>query len=186
MKRKLTYSSLLICSVVMLMSILLLYSGTLGQDNVTIENSSLVKASKDSVTIRFVPPSGKKGTLEAELYNLDGNMLAKVMQKHQGKPLEVTFLAEVNAEDLANYYLRFRFDSSENYRKQSLFYLGEILETTILGQREFVAGTRPVIRILVRDRASGNVIEGAQVAVELSMKKRFFQSLPLAAMKTVK
>ena len=172
MTRKVTYSSLLICTIVGVLSTLLFCSGTLGQDNAASLNSSLVNVSENRLTIKFVPPTGKKGTLEAELYDLDGNMLAKVTHKHQGKPLDITFVAEVDAGDLANYYLRFRFDSGENFRNRSLFYLGEILETTVLGQREFIAGTRPVIRIFVRDRASGNVIEGAQVAVELSHEEK--------------
>jgi hypothetical protein len=172
MTRNEKYSSLLVCASVVVLSTQLICSGTWGQDNTVTGNSSLVNVSKGSLTIKFVPPSGKSGTLEAELYDLGGAMLAKVTHKHQGKPLEITFIAEVNPEDLANYYLRFRFNSSENYRKRSLFYLGEILETTILGQRDFIAGTRPVIRILVRDRASGNVIEGAQVAVELTHEQK--------------
>lgn len=172
MTRNVKYSSLLVCTSVAVLSTLLICSGTWGQDNAVTEYSSLVNVSKGSLTIKFVPPSGKSGTLEAELYDLGGAMLAKVTQKHQGKPLEITFIAEINTEDMANYYLRFRFDSGEYFRKRSLFYLGEILETTILGQCEFIAGTRPVIRILVRDRASGNVIEGAQVAVELSHEQQ--------------
>ena len=69
--------------------------------------------------------------------------------------------AQIDKKDLANYYLRYRFDSGETFRQRSLLFVGEILETTVLGQREFVAGTSPVIRVLVRDRP----------AVSLSMEQ---------------
>jgi uncharacterized protein YfaS (alpha-2-macroglobulin family) len=129
---------------------------------------SLLKISNESVTIEFYPPEGETGALEAELYELDGKLLAKVTRRHTSKPLQLDLLAQVNQKDLANYYVRYRFDSSQAFRQRSLLFVGEILETTVLGQREFVAGTRPVIRVLVRDRAAGIPIRGAEVSVELT------------------
>lgn len=167
MTRRAAYSSLLACSLIGLFSILPLCRGTTEQDPAADATLSLIAIADNSLTLRVVPPVGKPGTLEAELYDLAGTLLAKITQKHRGTPLEITFVAAVNAEDPADYYLRFRFDAGQAFRKRSLFYLGEILETTILGQRDFIAGTRPVIRILVQDRALGQVIEGASVSVQL-------------------
>ena len=127
----------------------------------------LVKVTAEGVQVEFNPPSGRAGVLEAELYKIDGTMLAKVTRRHVGRSTRITFVAEVDEKDPANYYLKYRFDSGETFQKRSLFYLGEILETTVLGQKEFVAGTRPVIRIMVRDRASGQPLAGASVSIEL-------------------
>ncbi|MBN1844726.1 MAG: hypothetical protein JW810_03515 [Sedimentisphaerales bacterium] len=127
----------------------------------------LVKLTDQGVEVRFCPPGGRPGTLEAELYNLEGTMLAKVTRRHTGRPETILFVAEVDRRNPANYYVRYRFDAGEKFQQRSLFYLGEILETTILGQKEFVAGTRPVIRILVRDRAAGRPLADAAVVLEL-------------------
>jgi len=128
---------------------------------------SILEISSDAVSMEFYPPASKSGTLEAELYELGGKLLAKVTRRHTGRPLRIDLVAQVNKKDLSDYYLRYRFDSNQDFRQRSLLFVGEILETTVLGQREFVAGTRPVIRVLVRDRASGTAIHGAEVAVSL-------------------
>ncbi len=121
---------------------------------------SLIKVSGERITVEFKPPAGRGGMLEAELYKLDGKMLAKVTRRQAGRPIRVELYAQINEKDLSDYYLRYRFGANEEYRRRSLLFVGEILETTVLGQREFVAGTRPVIRVLVRDRAAGAAIEG--------------------------
>jgi uncharacterized protein YfaS (alpha-2-macroglobulin family) len=128
---------------------------------------SVLEISSDMVSVEFFPPGDKSGVLEAELYEIDGKLLAKVTRQHKGKPVEVKLLAQIDKDEPGNYYLRYRFNSREKFRQRSLLFLGEILETTVLGQRQFVAGTRPVIRILVRDRAAGAPIAGAHVSVEL-------------------
>ncbi|MHC4501375.1 MAG: MG2 domain-containing protein [Planctomycetota bacterium] len=138
---------------------------------------SLVKVSAEGITAEFTPPKGETGVLEAELYELGGNLLAKVTRRHRGRPLQLELFAQINEKDLAGYYLRYRFSSNEQFRQRSLLFVGEILETTVLGQREFVAGTRPVIRVLVRDRAAGLPIHGAEVSVELTHEARIISKL---------
>jgi uncharacterized protein YfaS (alpha-2-macroglobulin family) len=129
---------------------------------------SLLEITSDKVAVELYPPSGTSGMLEAELYQVDGKLLAKITRRHEGNRVRLELYAQIDKKELANYYLRYRFDSSQTFRQRSLLFVGEILETTILGQREFVAGTSPVIRILVRDRAGGVPIQGADVAVELT------------------
>ncbi len=128
---------------------------------------SLTKVTDDAVELEFTPPSGKSGILEAELYDLDGKLLAKVSRRHRGRTLKVVLYAQVNKEDPSNYYVRYRFGAEQQWRQRSLLFAGEMLETTVLGQREFLAGTRPVIRVMVRDRAAGAPVAGANVEVEL-------------------
>jgi uncharacterized protein YfaS (alpha-2-macroglobulin family) len=129
---------------------------------------SLLEILPERITIEFYPPERKSGTIEVELYELEGKLLAKVTRRHEGRPIRMELFAQIDKNNPANYYLRYRFDSGETFRQRSLMFVGEVLETTVLGQREFVAGTSPVIRILVRDRAGGVPIRGADVAVELT------------------
>ncbi|TFG50877.1 MAG: hypothetical protein E4H40_00335, partial [Candidatus Brocadiia bacterium] len=125
-----------------------------GADSATIGSDvSLLKVSEYGITLEFDPPGGGSGTLEAELYEMGDKLLAKVTRQHKGRSIEFELFAQINEKDLSNYYLRYRFNSSENFRRRSLLFVGEILETTVLGQREFVAGTRPIIRVMVRDKA---------------------------------
>ncbi|HEV56387.1 MAG TPA: hypothetical protein ENN87_02675, partial [Phycisphaerales bacterium] len=140
---------------------------TIAQPGSGTGSMSLIEASSNSVVIEFRPPAGQSGVLEAELYALDGDLLAKVTRRHTGQALRVTFVAEIDRNDLAAYYVRFRFSSGEAFSQRSLYYAAPVLETVVLGQREFMAGTCPVIRILVRDRAAAAPIVGAQVSVEL-------------------
>ncbi len=140
---------------------------TIAQPGSGTGSMSLIEASSNSVVIEFRPPAGRPGVLEAELHALDGDLLAKVTRRHAGQPLRVTFVAEIKRDDLANYYVRFRFDSGQAFQQRSLYYSAPVLETVVLGQREFMAGTCPVIRILVRDRAAAAPIVGARVSVEL-------------------
>jgi len=178
MRKRMIWAGL--ASSVVLCVVLLLHLGSAGfgaqsesQGNAEL---SLLEITSEKITVEFRPPGGTSGTLEVELYQLDGQLaerlagklLAKVTRKHQGRPLQIEMFAQIDKKDLANYYLRYRFDSGETFRQRSLVFVGEILETTVLGQREFVAGTSAVIRVLVRDRAGGVPIYGADVAVELT------------------
>ena len=143
-------------------------SSGLDQNNRSNVDMSLREVTSEKITIAFDPPERTRGTLEVELYELDGKLLAKVTHRHKGRPLQIDLVAQIDKKDLANYYLRYRFNSNQDFRRRSLLFVGEILETTVLGQREFVAGTRPFIKVLVRDRAAGIPIHGADVAVELT------------------
>jgi len=157
------------CALGSLVFILMGMAGSPAQGaNLTNADLSLLKVSSEGITVEFYPPDGQRGTLEAELYELGGKLLAKVTRRHIGRGLQIDLFAQINEKDLANYYLRYRFNSGQEFRRRSLLFVGEILETTVLGQREFVAGTRPVIRVLVMDRAAGVAIRGAEVSVELT------------------
>lgn len=143
-------------------------------DKSIIDNSdlSLLEISSDGIVLEFRPPQDKKGVLEAELYDLDNHLLAKVSRRHEGKPLQVELFAQINKEDPANYYLRYRFDGRQEFRRRSLAFATEVLETIVTGQKEFLAGTQPQIRILVRDRSAGIPIHGATVSVELTKEEK--------------
>ena len=169
MFKKTTFVALAVLTLLSVIVPLMSSSGS-GKDRESQINSdlSLLKVSSEGVTIEFYPTARTTGSLEAELYKLDGGLLAKVTRRHRGKPLQIELYAQIDKKDLSNYYLRYRFNSNQAFRQRSLLFVGEILETIVLGQREFVAGTRPVIRVLVRDRAAGVPIPEADVAVELT------------------
>ncbi|MHC4387452.1 MAG: MG2 domain-containing protein [Planctomycetota bacterium] len=167
-KRKIL-TGLVLFSVLGGFALLLLGMGRVEARGANLSNTdlSLLKISSDGVTVEFYPPRGESGTLEAELYELGGTLLAKVTRRHRGRPLKIELFAQIDEKDPAKYYLRYRFNSSQAFRQRSLLFVGEILETTVLGQREFVAGSQPVIRVLVRDRVAGIPINRAAVGVEL-------------------
>ncbi len=167
MCKKMTWIGLVaLCALIALLQVVSTSSGS-NQRNEANVDLSLQEVTSEKITIEFYPPERTSGTLEVELYELEGKLIAKVTRRHKGRPLQIDLVAQIDKKDLANYYLRYRFNSNEDFRRRSLLFVGEILETTVLGQREFVAGTRPVIRVLVRDRAAGIPIRGVEVAVEL-------------------
>ena len=133
---------------------------------------ALVEAKPDSVTLRFCPRAGQRGSVEVELYDLSGKLLAKASAAHGGRPGSIQLSAAINEKDPASYYVRYRLDKAERFRQRSLFFLSEILETTIIGQREFVAGTSPVVRVMVRDRAAGVPVASSSVSLVLRHKDR--------------
>ena len=167
MNRRMIQVGLVILYVVVLFTISTSQTVNSNRGSSSQNPISLVGISKEQIIIHFNPPEGKSGVLEAELYTVEKKLLAKISHKHQGTPFEAALTAEVDEKDLANYYIRFRFDGGDTFEQRSLYYLGELLETMVLGQREFITGSQPVIRILVTDMASGNPVEGAEVSVEL-------------------
>ena len=128
---------------------------------------SLLNISKNGVNLQLSPPDGKAGVLEVELCELEGKVLGKTTVRHKGLSTAVTITAALDSDDPADYFIRYRFDSSHEYTQRSLFLLSEMLETIVLAQREYLAGTTPIIQILVRDRAAGKPVNGAMVHVTL-------------------
>ncbi len=158
-------SASIISSLIFVLPVLF-YSQALGAQQAG-PDISILKVSSEGITVQFTPPKSTSGTLEAELHEIDGKLMAKVTRQHKGKPIEVELFGQINEKDLGNYYLRYRFSSGDEFQQRSLLFAGEILETTVLGQREFVAGTQPLIRILVKDHSTGVPIQGATVSAEL-------------------
>ncbi len=173
MYKRATYIVLAVSAVISIAVPLMSSTGSEGNsDNQANADLSLLNVASEGIKIEFYPPQGTSGMLEAELHKIDGGLLAKVTRRHRGRPLQIELYAQIDKEDLSKYYLCYRFDSNQAYRQRSMLFVGEILETTVLGQREFVAGTRPIIRVLVRDRAAGVPIHGADVSVELTHEDR--------------
>ncbi len=137
---------------------------------------AMVAAAKDGVTLELRPPAGTSGMLEAELRDVKGVLLASEAQKNTGRAVRMKLDAEINPADPAGYYVRYRFGAKSAYEQRSLYLMSEILDTTVLGQRDWIAGTRPVVRVLVKDRSRNEPVAGADVAVSLAHDNK-----PLAA-----
>ncbi|NLX07663.1 MAG: hypothetical protein GXY33_21200 [Phycisphaerae bacterium] len=141
---------------------------TLGHPSAEAGRAELVQASGDELIVRFTPPAGTAGELEAGIHRVDDNRLvAKVTLPHDGRTISVTFACHIGEGELADYYVRYRFASDREFEQKSLLFIREMLRVTVLGQRELVAGTHPTVRILVRDEAVGKPVEGAHVSVQL-------------------
>ena len=108
--------------------LVLLQTGSAGPGSTSRTNvdMSLLKISPEAVTIEFYPPQGQTGTLEAQLHDLGGKLLAKVTRPHDGRPLLVDLFAQIDQNDLANYYLQYRFDSGQSFRRRSLLFVGHL------------------------------------------------------------
>ena len=128
---------------------------------------SIVSATTEGLTLTFTPPGHRSGAVEAEICDLEGRMLAKVTGRHGGRPLELKMSAPLDTQNMANYYLRYRFGPDTEWQRCSLFFMGEVLETIVLGQREYLAGTRAVLRVIVRNRAAGKPVPGAGISASL-------------------
>jgi len=168
MGTKKQFSGICFISLVAVLILLPINVGWLSKSRaVEVEEYSDLQVGSESITVKLHPPGRQSGILEAELRDLEGNLLAKVTRRHKGKPVSVRFYAVIEEKQLENYYLSYRFRTGEPFRKRSIFFMREIIETTVLGQRELVAGTEPMLRIMVRDRAVGEPISGAEVTVEV-------------------
>jgi len=133
----------------------------------------LVKLGADGVTLSITAPDGEAGTAEVQLYDIAGKELATASRKHDGKAFKIVLSAKLDkAKAAENYYVRYRFDSADEFQQRSLYFMSEILETTVLGQRDLVAGTRPLVRVMVRDRAAGRPVRDAKVSLTLSAKDK--------------
>jgi uncharacterized protein YfaS (alpha-2-macroglobulin family) len=130
----------------------------------------MLGCSAEGIELQFTPLAGKAGTLEAQLYDLKGNMLAMATQQHTGKPVRVKLVAAIDPKDPAAYYVRYRASATAEFQKRSLYFMQEILETTVLFHRELIAGTSPVVRVMVKDRAAGRPVSGAKVLLTLKQK----------------
>jgi hypothetical protein len=120
-----------------------------------------------------VAPHGHAGAAEVEFCRLNGERLARAARPpHNGTPRRLWLAADVDPEHPDDYYLRWRVRPDASFQQRSLFVLGEILETVVVGQRAFVAGTRPLMRVLVRDHATGRPVPGATVLAVLTDGER--------------
>ena len=79
--------------------------------------ASLLATGREGIELELRPSDGKAGTFEVRLHDLDGKLLAEASGRHRGKPFQVRIRAPVDAGDLANYYLRYRFHPREGFRQ---------------------------------------------------------------------
>ena len=128
----------------------------------------LLAVDADGVALRLEPPAGARGTAEIEVLAVDGKSLAHGAAAHAGKPVEMKLAAAVKPGDPAGYYVRWRATAEAPWRQKSLLLLGEMLETIVLGHRDMLAGTQPMLRVIVRDRNRSAPVVAAKVAVALA------------------
>ena len=106
MSKRTTYVALAVLAMVSIVVPLMSSAGS-GKNLESQVNSdlSLLNVSSEGVTIEFYPPRSTTGSLETELYKLEGGLLAKVTRRHRGRPLQIELYAQIDKKDLSNYYL---------------------------------------------------------------------------------
>ena len=80
----------------------------------------LLDASKAPVGFEFRPPAGSRGVLEAELCDARGNVLARYLHAHTGRPVRILMFTAVDPDNLADYTLRYRFAAAAPFQRRSL------------------------------------------------------------------
>lgn len=145
-------------------------SDTAPLQQVSLDTSrmTLLTVQSDRVEVEITPTEQGPGIFQLELCKLDGSVLARTEQPHSGKPQRLQLSAAVDPEHTEEYYLRFRSNPARAHQQAGLLMLGDILETVVLGQRELIAGTSPLIHILVRDRRTLQPVCGAKLAASLA------------------
>jgi len=140
---------------------------------------TLLDLDADGARLAVRPAGGLPDVFEAEIWDLQGDLRGEVERRHDGWPFEVTLPAELAGAGPDDLYLRYRLGRGEAFQQRSLVFLSPLPETIVLGQREYLAGSRPVLRLLVRDRARGEPAAGAAVHVTLSSGEARLQELDL-------
>jgi len=166
-----------ILAILMILSVLLTahgartadrHSGPVLYSTATEPEVALLSLDADGVGLAFRPKSGQPGFLEAELFELHGESVAGISRRHSGRPFEVKLPVDQPSSDASDYYLRYRLHTSDAFQQSSLFFLAPVLETIVLAQREYLAGSSPKVRVLVNDRARGVPVADAVVCAILT------------------
>ncbi len=128
----------------------------------------LIRVGQDDVSLRF---SGlPKGTerLWAKITDLDGKELAGASRVFDSGEIQVRIPAKIDAKQLAKYVVEYWIVGREPRYRKSLFYLADKLQTIVLGQKEYYAGSLAGLRVIVRNHTADQAIEGAKVAISVA------------------
>ena len=135
------------------------------------EEVGLASMTEKGVVLEVAPPSGKAGDFEFTLYGPRGKKLASVSGSHDGAPFEVTLSQKLDVSKRALYAVEWSVNGAKAQRR-SLHFLAPILETVVVAPRDYLAGATTIVRVVVKDRASGALISGASVEAKILTGKR--------------
>jgi len=126
-------------------------------------------AEEITIQIPIVGMKGKMGKCEVDLLDLEDNVVgsayrfAYINKESYFLPIKVKLRQKVEDYDL----LRIKVTFKKQEQIYSLFQLQDRMVIKILGQKEFIKGTRINHRVVVRNQNNDQPIEGAEVKVIL-------------------
>jgi len=127
----------------------------------------ILRVSKEEVSLRFDALPVPKGRVFAEITDLDGARLGSASASFSEGTADVAVPAKIDGSQLAKYVLRYRVGREGQTHRKSLFFLADKLQTIVLGQREYFAGSLAGLRVIVRNRTVDQAIEGAEVCISV-------------------
>ncbi len=127
----------------------------------------LVRVGKGYVSLTFEGLPMAKGRLYVEIADLDGKEIGKGSARFSDGEAEIAVPAKIDGSQLAKYVLAYRIGRGGKTHRKSFFYLADKLQTIVLGQREYYAGSLAGLRVIVRNHTADEAIKGANVAVSL-------------------
>ena len=114
-------------------------------------------------------PRQKHGFIEFMVKELDGTLIDQGKEYYKGIDARLVVKAKIKKDELSNYTLGYRLNGQGGYTQRSFFFLIDRLETIVLGQKEYATGSRPSLRIIVRNRTQDMVESNAAVKISLSI-----------------
>ncbi|MDP2896165.1 MAG: alpha-2-macroglobulin family protein [bacterium] len=127
----------------------------------------LIRVGEDDVSLKFSALPRGTERLWAKITDLDGKELAGASRVFDKGELQVRIPAKIDATQLAKYAVEYWIVGREPRYRKSLFYLADKLQTIVLAQKEYYAGSLSGLRVIVRNHTVDEAIEGAKVRVSL-------------------
>ncbi len=127
----------------------------------------ILRVGKEQVSLRFGGLPVEEGRLFAEITDLSGSRLGEASASFSGGRTRVIVPAKIDAKHLAKYVLQYKIGREGKAFRKSLFYLADKLQTVVLGQREYYAGSLTGLRVIVRNKSADQAIEGAKVSISV-------------------
>ncbi len=167
------------------LTVILSYAGVIG-----IKENSVQARIRDNqlhVTLGLSNESTREtnAKINFAITDIDGNILTTSSQSFTLLPVpnkKYSFVipAKINSSKLVTYILKYTVitpDGNSVSGTKSLFEVVPQLETHIIGQREFYAGSKASMRIVVVNHATGEPVPDANVIINLSANNKIPSTL---------
>jgi len=127
----------------------------------------IVRVGKEYVSLKFEGLPTPKGKLYVEITDLDGKELGKGSARFSDGEAEIAIPAKIDGGQLPKYVLGYRVGRGGETHRKSLFHLADRLQTIVLGQKEYYAGSLASLRVIVRNHTADEAVEGAKVTISI-------------------
>jgi len=141
----------------------------------------LIRVGDEDVWLKFSGLPRGTGRLWAKISDLEGTELGGASWVFQRGESRARVPAKIDGTQLAKYVVHYWIDGRWPRHRKSLFYLADKLQTIVLGQKDYYAGSLAGLRVIVRNHTADEAIEGAKVCISV---KKDYKDTELFAGKT--